>query len=187
MVYDWGMRISIDLEDDEIARAARALGIDPEGQKPGKVAADIVRHLAGTKKRSPIADGGAPLKRAGRAWEKAVADYANEHGYKWDLAPLRGRRDLLDLTGTLTDGYLVGAKGVQKGVSAAERLAESMDQARRAMDNLPGAIRALGFRELVIDDVVPWQVIQRPGAPTGRAYAVTELGFMLQLRSRRER
>lgn len=177
MVYTYGMRISIDLEDSDIERAARAAGIDPEGQKPGKVAGDIIRHLAGTKKRSPIADGGGVLKRAGRAWEKTIVEYANGHGMSWDMAPLRGRRDLLDVTGCLPAGWLVGAKSVQRGVSAAERLAEATDQGQRALDNLPGG-RA---------DVIPWQVIQRPGAATSRAYAVTEYSHMIRLCQMREK
>ena len=90
-----------------------------------------------------------------------------------DLAPLRGRRDLLDVTGCLPDGWLVGAKSVANGVSAGSKMRDGNDQSARAMETL--AARG--------DDaeVIPWQVIQRRGVPIGRSYVVTEFDHMLRL------
>jgi len=169
--------ISVRLDADDVMAAARALGT--EAATPAEAARVVVRHLAGTGRRHAAADGGAAPKRAGRSWENQVVEYANADGFPWDRAPLRGRRDLLDVTGCLPYGWLIGAKSTARGVSAAEKLFDAMDQAERAMAWLSERGPA--------DDVIPFQIIQRSGAPVGRAYAVTEYDWFLRLaRERRE-
>lgn len=161
--------------------AARALGIYEPEQTAGRTLTLLLQTVAGSRPRSPIADGGAPAKRAGRVWEALVVEHGQDAGFSWDRGPLRGRRDLLDVTGCLPDGWLIGAKGVQRGVSAAVKLHEAMDQNERAMENLAKA------RTLVsIDDVIPVQVIQRPGSSIGAAYAVTEYDDFLRLAKMRK-
>jgi len=114
-------------------------------------------------------------KAVGTAWERRIADYAAERGLPWDRAPLRGVNDLLDLSGTLPDGWLVGGKGITRKGNLADRMSDAMNQCRTAMANLrriyPGAA----------GDVIPVQIIQRQGFPTGRAYAVMEYDEFLSL------
>jgi len=170
--------ISVRLDADEVMAAARTLGV--EAATPAEAARFVVRNLAGTARRHAAADGGAAPKRAGRAFENQIVEHANAAGFPWDRAPLRGRRDLLDVTGCLPDGWLLGAKSTSRGVSAAEKLYDAMDQAGRAM-------AWLADRGAPAGDVVPFQIIQRPGAPVGRSYAVTEYDWFLRLaRERRE-
>jgi hypothetical protein len=180
-------KVVIRIDAELIEDAARALDLAEAADTPGALLAAVLRKVAGTRRPLASAGGGAAPKRAGRNWEGEIIRYANENGMTWDKGPLRGPRDLLDVTGCLPDGWLIGAKGVQRGVSAAARLSDSMDQARRAMDYLPGAARTLGFRPPHVADVIPWQIIQRPGAETGRAYAVTEYDDMLQLCNMRKK
>lgn len=170
--------VTIRIDPGTIERAAQALGLVDADDKPGALAARILRHVAGEQTRTAVADGGGAPKRAGRAWEITVVDHANASGRMWDRAPLRGRRDLLDVTGCLPGGWLVGAKGVQNGVSAAKKLSEAADQSERALDNLPHHYNR--------DEVIPWQIIQRPNAPVGRAYAVTDYDYMLKICAMRE-
>jgi hypothetical protein len=99
-------------------------------------------------------------------------------GLPWDKGPLRGRRDLLDVTGCLPGGWLVGAKSANRGQSAAVKLFDAMDQCERAM-----AFLAEDGKD---EGVVPWQIIKRPGAEPARAYAVTEFRWMLELAQLRQ-
>jgi len=170
--------VTIKIDAGLVERAAQVLGLVEVDDKPGALAARVLRHIAGESTRTAVADGGGAPKRAGRAWELTVVDYANASGRTWDRAPLRGRRDLLDVTGCLPAGWLVGAKGVQNGVSAAKKLSEAADQSERALDNLPHPYNR--------DEVIPWQIVQRPNAPVGRAYAVTDYNHMLQICAMRE-
>lgn len=167
--------VTVRLDPELIIAAAREIGMpDPASEQPAVLLRAVLHHLAGTSRRRAAADGGAAPKRAGRAWEKTCVDLAATAGYNWDQAPLRGSRDLLDVSGTLPDGLLIGCKATARGVSAAEKLSAAMDQAARALGNL--AARGGGWA----DDVLPFQIIQRPSAAPGRAYAVTEYGWLLE-------
>ncbi len=120
-------------------------------------------------------------KRAGTAWERKVADYAQAHGLPWDRAPLRGSRDLLDLQGCLPGGWLVGCKGIKRGVNMGDRMSEAMRQCERALVNLEHA-RPVGYRA----DVIPVQVMQRSGYPVGKAYVVASYDDFLRLAAIRQ-
>lgn len=169
--------MNITADAQTIEAAARSLGIWDVNLPLPRMAGEVLRHLAGTvddRHRQTLGGGGRSPKRAGRSWEITIVDHANESGVDtWDRAPLRGARDLLDVTGCLPGGWLVGAKSTTRGVSAAVKMADAMDQCHRAMAVLEDSGRA--------DGVIPWQIVQRPNAPTGRAYAVTEYDWMLQL------
>jgi hypothetical protein len=165
--------VTVRIDPALIEEAARAQGIWDQGLAPGAMALQVLRELAGTRKRSAIADGGAAPKRAGRAWENMIVAHARSYGLPWDRAPLRGRRDLLDVTGCLPGGWMVGAKSSNRGQSAAVKIADAMDQCRRSMAVLEEKEES--------DGVIPFQIIRRPNAEIGRAYAVTEYEWFLQL------
>ena len=167
--------------DAELIKAAvRAAGIYDPGQPPARQALAVLRQLAAGDKRrtSATAFGGAAPKRAGRNWENLIVEHANAAGFDWDRAPLRGRRDLLDVTGCLPDGFLIGAKAIEVGVSPVEKMSGAMEQCHRAMENL-------ARRGPAPDDVIPFQIMQRRGVAVGRAYAVTEYDWLLRLASLR--
>lgn len=113
----------------------------------------------------------------GTAWERRVADFAAGMGLPWDRAPLRGTADLLDIQGCVPMGWLIGTKAKRRGSD--DRLSEAMNEARAAHRRLGPAGR----------EVIPVQVMQRPGYPVARAFAVMEYGDFLWLvvdRARRE-
>jgi hypothetical protein len=132
--------------------------------------------------------------RAGAAWERKVADYAHEtYGLPWDKAPTRGRRDLLDITGCLDFGWLIGCKAIHRGISFGTRVSEAMTQCDRALVNagrpaqtrtIPGRAADTPDRDfLVVDNgrIVPVQVMMRSGFPVGKAYVVTQYDYFLGL------
>lgn len=125
-------------------------------------------------------------KEAGTRWERIVADYCTENGLPWDRAPLRGANDLLDLAGCLPMGWLVGCKSIQRHVPMSERMWAAMDQCHTAAENLHSLADA-GKLALPPREVIPVQVMRRAGAPTGRAYVVTELDWFLELARQRAR
>jgi hypothetical protein len=111
--------------------------------------------------------------RAGANYERKLADYCHdEYGFPWDKAPLRGRRDRLDITGCLDYGWLIGAKAIHRGVSFGTRISEAMAQCDAALVNVgrPSTPDRRGF--LVVDNgrIVPVQVMQRSGYPIGKHY-----------------
>jgi hypothetical protein len=115
-------------------------------------------------------------RRAGSAYERKVADYAQKSGFPWDRAPLRGARDLLDITGCLAAGWLIGCKAIGRGVALSKRMSDAMNQADEALTNLE-ALKPVGYR----DDVIPVQVLQRSGFPIGKAYVVMDYDNFLRL------
>lgn len=124
--------------------------------------------------------------RAGARWERTVADYCNDpYGFPWDKAPPRGRRDRLDITGCLDYGWLIGCKAIHKGISFGTRISEAMAQCDAALVNVgrPAQPDPQGRGFLVVDAgrIVPFQVMQRSGYPVGKAYAVTQLDYILNL------
>lgn len=124
--------------------------------------------------------------RAGARWERTVVDYMHDdHGFPFDRAPLRGRRDRLDVTGCLDFGWLIGCKAIHRGVSFGQRVSEAMAQCDAALVNVgrPAEPDRQGRGFLVVDAgrIVPFQVMQRSGYPVGKAYAVTQLDYMLNL------
>jgi hypothetical protein len=116
-------------------------------------------------------------KRAGTAYERKVADHAQARGLPWERAPLRGSRDQLDIQGSAPAGFLVGCKGITRGVDMRSRLAAAMDQARAAVANYLRNDNAPGWRA----DVVGVQILQRSGAPVGQHYAVMTYDDLLSL------
>lgn len=167
----------IDLSPELIRAAAARAGI-PRGLPLAELARRVLEGAAAADapRRIAVADGGSEPKRAGTRWETTVTDHARDRGFDWDRAPLRGRRDLLDLTGTIPDGWLIGAKALSRTASESQKLSGAMDQSSRAMANLRQ-------RKFAVDtaDVIPVQILQRSGAGVGRAYAVTEFDAFLQL------
>lgn len=122
--------------------------------------------------------------RAGPKWERRVVDYAHDtYALPWDRAPLRGRRDRLDVTGCLDDGWLIGCKAIHRGVTFGQRVSEAMDQCDRALMNIgrPATEDPRGFSVVDPGRVVPFQVMQRSGYPVGKAYVVTQLDYILNL------
>jgi hypothetical protein len=122
--------------------------------------------------------------RAGAKWERTVVDHmAEAYGFPWDRAPLRGRRDRLDVTGCLDFGWLIGCKAIHRGVSFGQRVSEAMTQCDAALVNVgrPAEQDRRGF--LVVDSgrIVPVQVMQRSGYPVGKAYVVTQLDYLMRL------
>lgn len=166
--------MNVTIDPGLIAAAAAATGTDP-GMTPGEQTRAMLRQLAGTRRPSTLtAEGGAAPKRAGRAWERDVVRHAQDRGFTgWDQAPLRGRRDLLDVTGCLPAGLLVGCKAIETGVTMSSKLWDSMDQCHRAMAHLPRTVDPAA--------ITPVQVIQRRNATVGAAYAVTEWNWFLDL------
>jgi hypothetical protein len=128
--------------------------------------------------------------RAGPNWERAVADYASQvYGLPWDRAPLRGSHDLLDLTGCLPAGFLVGCKAKRKGTTFGAKISEAMDQCDRALLNLGRPAVKDGNGRLHVDcgGIIPVQVMQRTSYPAGKSYVVTELDYFLDLAARRQK
>jgi len=123
-------------------------------------------------------------KRAGSAYERAVADYCAGLPWQlpWDRAPLRGTRDLLDLQGPQFMGFLVGTKAVTRGTQFGQRISEAMDQCDQALVNFGRPSRPHGYLRLVdAGGIVPVQIMQRPGYPMGKHYVVTQVDYFLPL------
>lgn len=168
---------AVKIDPDLIAAAAAAAGVDTTLPAGDQVRA-MLRQLAGQPApRSAVAEGGDAPNRAGREWENKIIDHANARGFGWQRTRRRARRDLLDVVGSLDDGWLIGAKAVQRGVPMSRKLWAAMDQCHRAIGFLP--------RNIDADDVIPVQVIQRSGAGVGQAYVVTEYDWFLRLAAMR--
>lgn len=126
--------------------------------------------------------------RAGANYERKVADYLHDTGgFPWDKAPLRGRRDRLDITGCLDYGWLIGCKAIHRGVPFGQRISEAMAQCDSALVNVgrPADQDRRGF--LVVDNgrIVPVQFMQRSGYPIEKHYVVTQAGYLLGLMQER--
>lgn len=122
--------------------------------------------------------------RAGPKWERTVVDYMHDHyEFPWDRAPLRGRRDRLDVTGCLDYGFLIGCKAIHRGVNFGQRVSEAMTQCDAALVNVgrPAETDRRGFLVVDAGRIVPFQVMQRSGYPPGKAYVVTQLDYMMRL------
>lgn len=90
-------------------------------------------------------------REQGTAFERRVADFAASHDLPWDRAPLTGRKDRGDLTGTLAYGVVVEIKSKAPGKPI--RLNDAMVQAEAAVQRVP-------FR---YGHVVPAVITQRAG------------------------
>lgn len=114
-------------------------------------------------------------------YERRIVRYGQENGFPAWERRLRGgaKNDLLDLDGTIPDGWMIGCKSVHRGVAVGRRLSEAMDQCHRA-------ITALDHFRIDPEGVIPVQVLMRPGAATGAHYVVTELDWFLQLAKMRQ-
>ena len=111
---------------------------------------------------------------SGPKWERDTVDYAYARGFRnWDRAPRRGNRDLLDVTGCQSDGWLIGCKAMSRA-TLSDRLSDAMNQCRAALANFermyPGH-----------KDVIPVQILKRRNHRTGRAYVVMEFDDFLRL------
>jgi hypothetical protein len=128
--------------------------------------------------------------RTGPRWERLVADYANETwGLPWDRQAPKGNRDLLDITGCLPAGFLVGCKGIRRGTAFGQKISEAMDQCDRALLNLghPSEKNGSGLIRVASQGIIPVQVMQRSGYPVGKSYVVTQLDHFLDLAVRRSK
>lgn len=127
--------------------------------------------------------------RAGPTWERIVADEAAAHGLPWDRAPLRGARDLLDLSGTIPAGFLVGCKAIKRGSTFGAKISEAMDQCDRALLNLGHPSTRNGSGKILVESagIIPVQVMQRSGYPVGKAYVVMQYEHFLDLAVRRQK
>lgn len=174
--------IRFSADADLIAKAAAAAGVDP-GRSNADTIKAIMRKLASEPEpRSRTADAGGAPKKAGTRWENTCVTYAFGRGLAWDRAPLRGKRDLLDITGSLPQGLLVGCKAVENGKWLGQRMSQAMEQGNHALANL-----AETKGDAIADGVVPVQLLQRPGYPVERAYAVTEYRYLLDIAKERGR
>jgi hypothetical protein len=116
-------------------------------------------------------------KKTGTAYEVRIErDLFAPAELPWERAVQRGNRDLLDFTGCLPMGWLIGAKALRRksGETPADKLNDAMLQCRRAVDNLEA-------RGMPAEDVVPVQIIQRPGYETAQHYVVMEARDFLKL------
>ena len=127
--------------------------------------------------------------RTGPTWERIVADWFMANGLPWDRAPLRGPRDLLDLQGTLPAGFLVGCKGIRRGVAFGQKISEAMDQCDRALINLGHPSDRNGHGHVIVESngIVPVQIMQRSGYPVAKSYTVLQTGHFLDLALRRQK
>lgn len=119
-------------------------------------------------------------KEIGSAWERRVADHFADAGLAYDRAPLRGRRDRLDIAGSLGDGFLIGAKAKtrRRVTGDQDRLSEAMREAADAIAKLPYTARS---------ETIGVQILQRPGYGVGKAYAVMTVDDLIRvIRAMRE-
>lgn len=114
---------------------------------------------------------------AWKDWERAIAAEARIRGLPWERR-LRGgdHADMLDIDGPLPDGWLIGGKAIGRTVDMGDRMSSAMAQCDRAMTHL-----AARYGESLASGVIPVQVIKRQGKPAGRAYAVMEYRYLLDL------
>lgn len=117
-----------------------------------------------------------------KEYERSVVRYGQEKGFPAWERRLRGgsKHDLLDLDGTIPDGWMIGCKSVHRGVTIGRRLSEAMDQCHRAID-------ALDHYRISPEGIIPVQILQRPGSPIGAHYVVTEFDWFLQLAIQRQK
>jgi hypothetical protein len=123
-------------------------------------------------------------------WERKVAAQARRRGLPWERRLRLGdNHDLLDMDGCLPGGWLVGCKGISRGVTFGLKISAAMDQCDRALVNLARPAVKDGHGHLVVDSggIVPVQVMQRSGYPVGKAYVVTEYDYFLDLAVEREK
>lgn len=124
--------------------------------------------------------------RTGATWERIVADWFMDAGLPWDRMVQRGNHDLLDLTGTLPAGFLVGCKGIRRGTAFGEKISGAMDQCDRALLNLGHPHLTVRGRPIVESNgIIPVQVMQRSGYPVAKSYTVMQTGHFLDLVQRR--
>lgn len=127
--------------------------------------------------------------RTGAQWERIVADHATAAGLPWDRMVQRGNHDLLDLTGTLPAGFLVGCKGIRRGTEFGAKVSGAMDQCDRALLNLGHPYTRDGNGRVLVESagIIPVQVMQRSGFPVGKAYVVMQYDHFLDLAVRRQK
>lgn len=124
------------------------------------------------------------MSEAWKVWERTVVAHAQARGLPWERRLRLGdNHDLLDLDGCLPDGWLIGAKSIRRGVTAAQKISEAMDQADRALINIGRPYEKNGHGYYLVDSggIIPVQVMQRSGYPPGKAYVVTEYDYFLDL------
>jgi hypothetical protein len=131
------------------------------------------------------------VSEAWKVWERRVVAHAQEYAdMPWKRRLRLGdNHDLLDVDGCLPMGWLVGCKAIRRGVTFGAKISEAMDQCDRALLNVGRPRRQDGNGRVVVDSggIIPVQIMQRAGYPVGKAYAVTEYDYLLDLaRERRE-
>jgi hypothetical protein len=121
---------------------------------------------------------------AWKVWERRVVARAQERGLPWDRRLRLGdNHDLLDVDGCLPDGWLIGAKSISRTATFGTKISEAMDQCDQALVNIGRPYETDGKGRRLVDcgGIVPVQVMQRAGYPTGKAYVVTEYDYFLDL------
>ena len=126
-------------------------------------------------------------RRAGANWERRGVALAVERGLPWTRRLRLGEQgDLLDVDGCLPAGWLVGFKGIRRGVLMGDRMSDAMNQCDRAMAALAALYPGGDADGRPVADVIPVQVLQRAGYGTARAYTVMEYGRFLDLVTMRQ-
>lgn len=128
------------------------------------------------------------MSEAWKVWERRIVAHAQERDLPWERRLRLGdNHDLLDVDGCLPMGWLIGAKSISRGVTFGAKISEAMDQCDRALLNIGRPARREGRRVLVDSGgIIPVQVMQRAGYPVGKAYAVTEYDYLLDLAVQRQ-
>lgn len=124
------------------------------------------------------------MSEAWKVWERSIAQHAQARGLPWERRLRLGdNHDLLDLDGCLPGGWLIGAKSIRRGVAFGQKISEAMDQCDRALVNIGRPHQRNGHGYVLVDSggIIPVQVMQRSGYPVGKAYAVTEYDYFLDL------
>lgn len=175
--------VTVRVDSDHIQAAARSLGISPDlplGEQGREVIRQLAASAGGDRRRSRIAEAGDAPTRAGAEYERDVAKYARSHGFpEWERRRGQGPgRDLLDLTGMLGDGWIIGCKSLERGVDAGRRLNSAVTQNRLA-------IATLAERGTPTTGIIPVQILLRRSWPIGDSYAVTTYDKILELAAER--
>jgi len=136
-----------------------------------------------------VQGGQAVSSDAWKDWERKIVAHAQERNLPWERRLRLGdNHDLLDVDGCLPGGWLIGAKSISRGTTFGKKISGAMDQCDQALLNLARPAVRDGNGRLIIDSggIIPVQVMQRSGFPVGKAYAVLQYDYLLDLAVERQ-